>query len=268
MRAFRAIWDIKDATTAAVALAGAITWAIRAMSVEVASWALWLQIPFLVFSALFLFISIRWIWRGTRSLFGPGVQRLRHKIGGEWAEQQDDRGAARTQVLPQMIQTSLRNVQVTGLWELEPFLRFELVVRNVSGMPVAIKGIKGKVRALGKEILLPPQLENERPLSLDSTTWSNCPIKQPLASQIAELARHELFPMDGDLFLGLDGIRWECETPDGGSFEAYLELDTFTVRGPMRDHDAESKKIQKFRTAFGSQPFWQADGRPKPEATP
>jgi hypothetical protein len=162
---------------------------------------------------------------------------------------------------PHTIITILAGADLSGLSEPESFMVITLNVRNVSGFPASITGVKGRIRCAGAECNLPATVERE-PRSLGpSDRLTPCVVRQPLSdgmmNQIA---------LAGDLLrISLSDLQWvgTVALPQGSApLERCYIHEEFLVRGPFREKK-EGSTLFRLTTTFLSSEHFDSDGVPK-----
>jgi hypothetical protein len=162
---------------------------------------------------------------------------------------------------PHTIITILAGADLSGLSEPESFMMITLNVRNVSGLPVTITGVKGRIRCAGAECNLPATVEGE-PRSLGpSDRLTPCVVRQPLSDGMMNQVA-----LAGDLLrISLSGLQWvgSVALPQGSAplERCYIHED-FVVKGPFREKK-DAAALFRLTTTFLSSEHFNSDGVPK-----
>ena len=164
---------------------------------------------------------------------------------------------------PYSIITKLAGVDLSGLFSTESFMMISLNVRNVSGNPVTITEVKGRIRCAGEECNMTPTVEREPRKLPSSDSLVPCTIRQPLSSEMMNKIALEGVRGSGSLTISLSDLKWvgSVDSPRGpvSLGDCYLFIDPFVVQGPIGD----GTKLFAPRTRFFSSEHYDNDGRRK-----
>lgn len=200
------------------------------------------------------------------------VARFEQQIGLEWpperpASQNDRAGApdgrsAGPLFDPYAIITNLAALDLSGLSEPESFMMVTLNVRNVSGHPVTITGVRGRIQCAGAECNSTATVERE-PVRLGSSDrLTPCVVRQPLADGMMNR-----IVLAGDpLRISLSGLQWvgSVDLPRGSvPLERCYIHEDFLVKGPFREKK-DAGTLFRLTTTFLSSEYFDSDGAPKP----
>ncbi len=162
---------------------------------------------------------------------------------------------------PYTIITELGGVDLSGLEEPESFMTITLNVRNVSGYPVTITGVKGRIRCAGAECNSPATVEREPRQLTNSSNLVPCTIRQPLSSGMM----NTVALAGGLLRISLSDLEWvgSVALPQGTeSLESCYIHEDFAVRGPYQQKHYASTLFRP-TTTFLSSELYDSDGTPK-----
>jgi hypothetical protein len=170
---------------------------------------------------------------------------------------------------PYAIVNEIAGMDLSGLYAAESFIMIAVNVRNVSGHPVKITGVKGRIRCCGEECNIPPTVEpNPVSLSVFSYDHHRCAIRQPLGDGMMQVIKGKGIYGDGLLSFSLDGLSWlgTVTTPAGDAplLNCYLPHEVIIVQGPVRCRE-DGHTMFRASTRFMSSNWYSSDGQPKTE---
>ena len=159
------------------------------------------------------------------------------------------------------ISSQLAQVDLSGLSEPDSFMMITLNVRNVSGFPVTITGVKGRIRCAGAECNSPATVEREPRQLTNSSNLVPCTIRQPLSSGMMNTVA-----LAGNLLrISLSDLVWvgSVALPQGTeSLESCYIHEDFVVKGPFQQKHYASTLFRP-TTTFLSSELYDSDGTPK-----
>ena len=159
------------------------------------------------------------------------------------------------------IVTTLAGADLSGLSEPESFMMITLNVRNVSGYPVTITGVKGRIRCAGAECNLAATVEREPRRLGSSDRLTPCTVRQPLTNDMM----NEVALASDLLRISLSGLQWvgTVALPRGSMpLEGCYIHEDFLVRGPFREK-RDAGTLFRQPTTFLSSEHFDSDGAPK-----
>ena len=162
---------------------------------------------------------------------------------------------------PYTIRSQLAQVDLSGLSEPESFMMITLNVRNVSGYPVTITGVKGRIRCAGAECNSPATVEREPRQLTNSSNLVPCTIRQPLSSGMM----NTVALASNLLRVSLSELEWvgSVALPQGTeSLERCYIHEDFVVKGPFQQKHYASTLFRP-TTTFLSSELYDSDGTPK-----
>jgi len=182
--------------------------------------------PFLVLLLVGIFLL---------GLAGVGTLGQRLQIGQPQPAPETTPSAAAPSVFdPHTIVTTLAGADLSGLSEPESFMMITMNVRNVSGFPVTITGVKGRIRCAGAECNWPATVEREPRNLSSSDSLVPCTIRQALGEGMMQTVAQAGDP----LRISLSDLQWvgTVALPQGSAplERCYIHED-FLVRGPFRE---------------------------------
>ena len=162
---------------------------------------------------------------------------------------------------PHTIVTILAGADLSGLSEPESFMMITMNVRNVSGFPVTITGVKGRIRCAGAECNWPATIEREPRNLSSSDSLVPCTIRQALGEGMMQTVAQAGDP----LRISLSDLQWvgTVALPQGSAplERCYIHED-FLVRGPFREKK-DASTLFRLTTTFLSSEHFDNDGLPK-----
>lgn len=209
--------------------------------------------PFLVLLLVGIFLL---------GLAGIGTLGQRLRVGQPQLASETSPAVAAPSVFdPYTISSQLAQVDFSGLSEPESFMMITLNVRNVSGYPVTITGVKGRIRCAGAECNSPAPVEREPRQLTNSSNLVPCTIRQPLSSGMMNTVA-----LAGDLLrISLSDLEWvgSVALPQGTeSLEGCYIHEDFAVKGPFQQRHYASTLFRP-TTTFLSSELYDSDGTPK-----
>ncbi len=210
--------------------------------------------PFLVLLLVGIFLL---------GLAGIGTLGQRLRVGQPQLASETSPAVAAPSVFdPYTISSDLAQVDLSGLSEPESFMMITLNVRNVSGYPVTITGVKGRIRCAGAECNMNATVEREpRQLSTSSYDRVPCTIRQPLSSGMMNTVA-----LAGNLLrISLSGLQWvgSVALPQGSvPLERCYIHEDFVVKWPFREK-RDAGALFRLTTTFLSSEHYDSDGTPK-----
>lgn len=162
---------------------------------------------------------------------------------------------------PYTISNDLAQVDLSGLSEPDSFMMITLNVRNASGYPVTITGVKGRIRCAGAECNPVATVEKE-PRQLRASAYDRvpCTIRQPISNGMMHTVA-----LAGDLPISLSGLQWvgSVALPQGSvPLESCYIHEDFVVKGPFREKQ-DAGALFRLTTTFLSSERYNSDGTPK-----
>lgn len=162
------------------------------------------------------------------------------------------------------ITSYLAQVDLTGLSEPDSFMMITLNVRNASGYPVTITGVKGRIRCAGSECNPVATVEQEpRQLRTSARDRVPCTIRQPISGDMMQVVAQEA--LAGNLVISLSGLQWVGSVAlpqDSVPLEGCYIQEDFVVKGPFREK-RHAGTLFRLRTTFLSSEHYNSDGTPK-----
>lgn len=218
----------------------------------------WLLIPLLTLSVGMVLVSVSPLILMVGNLIRRIRLRIPFTLTSTNAGARGDTAHSKPSVFdPYTISSQLAQVDLSGLSEPDSFMMITLHVRNVSGYPVTITGVKGRIRCAGAECNMAATVERE-PIHLpNSSNLVACTIRQPLSNGMMNAVA-----LAGDLLISLSSLQWvgSVVLPQGSVplKGCYIQED-FVVKGPWRDEGA----LFRLMTTFLSSERYNSDGTPK-----
>jgi len=168
---------------------------------------------------------------------------------------------------PRTIVTEIQQVNLDGLQSAESYALFTFTIRNLSGYPIEITGVSGRLTCSG-QICTSPISVDRAPVKLSPSSYNRytCEITQPLGDGMMQHIALQGILGDGTLYWQV-GLTWAgtVELPEGNVplRDLHLGPGDFIVRGPIRPDGAS--KLFKLPTTFASSEKYDWNGSPKRE---
>jgi len=168
---------------------------------------------------------------------------------------------------PLTVVTEIQQVNLDGLQSAESYALFTFTVRNLSGYPIEITGVSGRLTCSSQPCTGPISVDRA-PVKLSPSSYNRytCEVIQPLGDGMMQHIALQGIQGDGTLYWQL-GLSWvgTVELPEGNVplRDCHLGVADFIVRGPISPDGASN--LFKLSTTFASSEKYDWDGSPKRE---
>ncbi len=169
---------------------------------------IWVVVPLLAVAAVMILVSIWPAITMTANLIWRIRLRIPITLASTNAGVRGDAALSKPSDFdPYTISSYLAQVDLTGLSQPDSFLMITLNVRNASGYPVTITGVKGRIRCAGSECNSAATVEQE-PRQLRTSAYDRvpCTIRQPISNGMMQVVAREA--LAGNIVISLSGLQW------------------------------------------------------------